>query len=169
MKIAIRILKVLILIMTSVCGIIFGIFAPLSIMFNDIVDAAISEHYIIKVWLINSVVCYITGTVLLMLNMYKTASCFHLAGLAVSIFIYAVFQGLYEGQDAANPAGLYMPIIFVTFLTLITAFLANKKKIEALLSVRKNKEYEAAPSVLSGTYQYKEENSKSLPKSKRKK
>ena len=62
-----------------------------------------------------------------------------------------------------------MPIIFVTFLTLITAFLANKKKIEALLSVRKNKEYEAAPSVLSGTYQYKEENSKSLPKSKRKK
>ena len=53
MKIAIRILKVLILIMTSVCGIIFGIFAPLSIMFNDIVDAAISEHYIIKVWLIN--------------------------------------------------------------------------------------------------------------------
>ena len=158
MKVAINVLKALILVLTSVCGIIFGIFAPLAIMLGDIVDPAIAEHYIIKVWLINSVVCYIVGTVLLMLNLYKTASCFHVAGLIVSIYIYGVFQGLYEGQDATNPAGLYMPIIFVTFLTLITTFLANKKAIEARLSKKKDKEHEAAPSILGGTYQYKEDN-----------
>ena len=159
MKIAIRVLKVLILVMTSICGIIFGIFAPLSIMLTDTVDPAISQHYIIKVWLINSVVCYIGGTVLLMLNLYKTAGCFHIAGMIVSIYIYAVFQGLYEGQTASNPAGLYMPVIFITILTLVVVFLANKKKIEELLSKSKSKEYEAAPSVLSGTYQYKEQGS----------
>ena len=156
MKVAINVLKALILVLTSVCGIIFGIFAPLAIMFGDIVDAAISEHYIIKIWLINSIVCYIAGTVLLMLNLYKTASCFHFVGLIVSVFIYGVFQGLYEGQDATNPAGLYMPIMFVTILTFITTVLANKKVIEERLSKKKEKEHEAAPSILGGTYQYKE-------------
>lgn len=152
MKIAINILKALEIIITAIWGIIFGIFAPISIMYFDSVPK-LADHYIIRVWLINSVVCYIVGTIIVMLKYYKIALCFHGAGLIVSLYIYSVFQNIYDGIEAQSPAQLYMPIIFVTLLTLIITVLANYKKLSEKLEAKKDKGFEPAPSVLGGEYQ----------------
>lgn len=160
MKIAVWILKILILILTAIWGIIFGIFAPLAIHFGGIVDEAIAGNYIITVWLLNSIICYIGGTVLLMLNKYKIAMCFHIVGLAVSLFVYATFESLYVGHNASNPAVLYMPVVFISILSIILCVIANWKKIDARLKNANKKDYEEAPSILGGTYKAEKEKGK---------
>lgn len=157
MKIAINILKVLEIIMTAIWGIVFGIFTPLALMTGDIVPDEIADHYILWVWIINSGLCYFVGTLIVMLKCYRTALCFHTAGLVGSLVIYGTFQSLYEGIEAQNPSVLYMPIIFVTFLTLGIAVMGNFDKIRERLGEVKEKKYEAAPSVLGGSYEMKEE------------
>ena len=153
MKIAINILKVIELIITAIWGVICGILAPLSLMNSGIVAESISGHYILWVWLINSVVCYLGGTVIVMLKYYKTALCFHTLGMAVSIFIYGVFNSTFEGVNAQqNPAMLYMPVISLFFFTLAIAVIANFKEINRILSAKTEKKYEPAPSVLGGEY-----------------
>lgn len=153
MKIAINILKGLEIILTAIWGIIFGMLTPLSIMYAGIVDDTIANHYIVKVWLVNSVLCYFVGTIIVMLGFYKIALGFHTAGLVTSLVIYGVFQNMYSGIEAQNPAQLYMPIIFVTITTLVITILANYKKITDKLSQSNDKKYEAAPSILGGEYQ----------------
>ena len=157
MKIAINILKVLEIIMTAIWGIIFGILTPIALMTGDIVADTIAEHYILWVWIINSAACYFLGTLIVMLKFYKTALCFHTVGLIGSLVIYGTFQGLYKGIEAQNPSVLYMPVIFVTFLTLGITVMANFDRIKERLGEVKEKKYEAAPSVLGGSYVIKEE------------
>lgn len=153
MKIAINILKAFEIIITAIWGIIFGIFTPLSVMYADIVSEQIANHYIVRVWLINSIVCYIAGTLLVMLKCHKTALCFHGVGFIVSLYIYSVFQNIYDGIEAQSPAQLYMPIIFVTLLTLIITVLDNYKKISQKLETKRDKRFEPAPSLLGGEFQ----------------
>lgn len=157
MKIAINILKALEIIMTAIWGIVFGILTPIALMSGDIVAEEIATHYILKVWIINSSVCYFAGTLILMLNLYKTALCFHTAGLICSLFIYGTFRSIYHGINAENPSVLYMPVIFITFLTLAITVIANYGKINRFLTAAREKKYEASPSVLGGEYELKEE------------
>lgn len=152
MKIAINILKGLEIVITAIYGIVFGIFAPLAIMYADAAPD-FADHYIVRLWLINSIVFYIVGTIIVMLKYYKVALCFHGAGFIVSLYIYSFFQANYRGNSNQSPALLYMPIIFVTVITLIITVLANYKKIMQKLETKKEKEYQAAPSILGGKYQ----------------
>ena len=149
MKIIVNILKVTEIILVAIWGVVFGIFAPLSLISSG---EAISEHYILWVWLINSAVCYLVGTVIVMMKHYKVALCFHTVGLAASIFIYGVFNSLFEGTNGQNPAQLYMPVIAVFFVTLAITLISNSGEINRLLSTKKEKKYEAAPSILGGEY-----------------
>ena len=166
MKIIINILKVIELILTALWGVIFGIFTPLSLMYSGIVADSISQHYVLRVWLINSVVCYLVGTIIVMMKHYKVALCFHTLGMAVSIFIYGVFCGIYDGVNAQNPAQLYMPVISIFFVTLAITVIANFKEINRKLSTRKEKKYEAAPSILGGEYTAKVPEKKKSSKKK---
>lgn len=166
MKIIINILKVIELILTALWGVVFGIFTPLSLMYGGIVADSISQHYVLRVWLINSVVCYLVGTIIVMMKHYKVALCFHTLGMAVSIFIYGVFCGIYDGINAQNPAQLYMPVISIFFVTLAITVIANFKEINRRLSTRKEKQYEAAPSILGGEYTAKMPEKKSSSKKK---
>ena len=138
MKTAINILKGLEIVITAIWGIVFGIFAPLSIMYSDAAPD-FADHYIVRLWLINSIVFYIVGTIIVMLKYYKVALCFHGAGLIVSLYIYSFFQGNYEGKTDQSPA-------------LIITVLANYKKFTEKLEAKKEKEYQAAPSILGGKY-----------------
>ncbi len=154
MKIVINILKAVELIITSIWGIIFGILTPIALMGGGLVDETIANHFVLKLWLINSVVFYITGTVIVMLKHYKIALCFHTVGMIISIVIYGIFRGIYSERGIAeqSPAQLYMPIIFVFFITLAIAIIANRDKIKEHLNSSREKKYEAAPSVLGGEY-----------------
>lgn len=167
MKIAINILKVLEIILTAIWGIVFGIFTPLALMSNGIVADEIAQHFVLKLWLINSIVFYCIGTIIVMLKYYKLALCFHVTGTVISLVIYGIFSDIYNGVNAQNPAVLYMPVIFVTFVTLAITIIANFKKINAWLSSVKEKQYEAAPSVLGGEYVIKEEDKNSKKGSKK--
>lgn len=167
MKIAINILKAFEIILTAIWGVIFGILTPLSLMYGGIVADEIAQHYILKIWLLNSIVCYLIGTIVVMLKHYKTALGFHGAGLIVSIFIYGVFQNIYKEIEAQNPAQLYMPVIFITLITLAITVMANYKKITERLSAVNNKKYEAAPSVLGGE-QYTDNNKEQKKKGRKK-
>lgn len=169
MKIAINILKGIELIVTAIWGVVCGIIAPLALMDSGILPDAIAHHYIMWVWLINSVVCYLAGTVIVMLKFYKTALCFHTLGMAVSIFIYAVFNSTFVGVNAEkNPAMLFMPIIMLFFTTLAITVIANYKSIYRILTTPKEKKYEPAPSVLGGEYTAKTQEKKKQGKGKAK-
>ena len=157
MKIAINILKVLEIILTAIWGLIFGILTPIALMTGDIVADEIANHHILWVWIINPALCYFGGTLIVMLKCYKTALCFHTAGLIGSLVIYGTFQGLYRGMEAQNPSVLYMPVIFITFLTLGITVMANFERIKEKMGEVKERKYEAAPSVLGGSYELKEE------------
>ena len=165
MKIAINILKVTEIIITALWGVVFGIFAPLSLITGG---EPISEHYVLWVWLINSAVCYLVGTIIVMMKCYKVALCFRTVGLAVSIFIYGVFNGIFEGTSGQNPAQLYMPVIALFFTTLAITVIANYKEINRLLSTGREKKYEAAPSILGGEYTAKMPENKKSSKSGKK-
>lgn len=151
MKIAVNILKVLEIIITAIWGILLGIFTPLVLRSGDIAPEIISEDPVLIVWIISSSV-YLIGTLILMLKHCKISLCFHTAGLISSIYIYSAFEKIGGGADVQNPAMLYMPIISLTFITVIITFLANYGKINAFLSKSKDKQYEAAPSLLGGEY-----------------
>lgn len=168
MKIAINILKGLEIVLTAIWGIVFGILTPLSIMYAGVVDESIANHFIVKVWLINSIVCYFAGTIIVMLGLYKIALGFHTAGLITSLAIYGVFQDMYSGVEAQNPAQLYMPVIFITIVTLAITILANYKKITDKLAQSNDKKYEASPSVLGGEYKARTPDSGKRKKGKKK-
>ncbi len=163
MKIAVKILKVLEIIVAALWGIVCGIITPLFLMYGDIVPADLAEHYVLKVWIVSSAV-YIIGTFIVMLKLYKTALCFHGAGLISSIYIYSVFQGL--SRDGSGMAeGLYMPLMFLTAFTLAIVIMANYDKINQRLNKNREKQYEAAPSLLGG--EYKAEDSSKKKKGKK--
>lgn len=159
MKIAINILKGLEIVLTAIWGIFLGVLAPLAIMYGDMVDESIANHFIVRVWLVNSVLCYFVGTIIVMLGLYKIALGFHTVGLITSLVIYGVFEDIFNNPEfqnssikASNPAFLYMPVMFITLATLAITIIANYKKITAKLLESNNKKYEAAPSVLGGEY-----------------
>lgn len=154
MKIAVKILKVLEIIVAALWGIVCGIIVPLLIMYGDIVPKDLAEHYVFKVWIVSSAV-YIIGTFIVMLKGYKTALGFHTAGLISSIYIYSVFQGI-SGDGGAMAAGLYMPLMMLTAFTLAIVIMANYDKINQKLNKSKEKQYEAAPSLLGGEYKIEE-------------
>ncbi|MCM1298046.1 MAG: hypothetical protein NC203_06695 [Firmicutes bacterium] len=150
MKIAINILKVLEIIITAIWGILLGIIAPLLFKSGDIIAQELAEHPVFTVWIVSSSV-YLIGTLILMLNFYKISLCFHAAGLISSIYIYGVFQGLLEDING-RLAMLYMPLMLLTIFTLAIVIIANFDKINRILSKGKEKQYEAAPSLLGGEY-----------------
>lgn len=150
MKTAINILKVLEIIITAIWGMLLGIFTPILLKSGDIAPEIIAENSVLTVWIISSSV-YLVGTLILMLKLYKTALCFHTAGLISSIYIYSAFEKIGE-NEVSNPAMLYMPLIFLTIITLVITVLTNYGKINAFLSKGKEKQYEAAPSLLGGEY-----------------
>ncbi len=154
LKVAVKILKVLEIIVAAIWGIVCGIITPLLIIYGDIVPADLAEHYVFKVWIASSAV-YIIGTFIVMLKGYKTALGFHAAGLISSIYIYGVFQGLLQNGNGMA-AGLYMPLMLLTAFTLAIVIMANYDKINQKLNKSKEKQFEAAPSLLGGEYKIDE-------------
>ena len=160
------IIKILILILTTIWGVLFGIFAPLSIMFGDIVREEIATSPIIVVWLINSAVCYVGGTVLVMLNCTKIAAIVHTIGLIVTLYIHTAFSQLLTSLNGGVLPVMYMPIIFVSILSIILMVITNWNSWMKKAEERNAAKYDEAPSILGGTYKT-DEKPKNPKKSKK--
>lgn len=145
MKIFKAVLKVILLILTAIWGMFFGIMAPISIMFGGVVDPTIAEHPIIKVWLINSIIFYVGGTFVTMLGHTKIASILTGIGTIVTFVIYATMESIYANCEASSPTTMYMPCIFITIVTLIIMLVTN---VPAWLDKKTKEENEKAPSIL---------------------
>ncbi len=156
MKIAINILKGILLILTAIWGLMFGVLGSFSILTGDVVPVEISSHPIIIVWLINSIVCLIGGTVIVMMGHTKIASVVSTVGFIVVLIIYANFAQLYSAvENSDGPVSMYMPAIFITIITYIIALLSNWNLIKRKLEETSEKKHEDTPSVLGGTYSEK--------------
>lgn len=141
-KIIVIILKVIELIMTTIFGLVCGIFGPIIIMKSDLVDPEISGSPGMVVWIVSSSL-YIIGMFTLMLGRSKTASAIHLASLLGTLITHLIIGALFTGLPN-NLANLYLPCVFITLLTLAVMLLIN---IPRVIERKIQRDNEVAPSV----------------------
>lgn len=142
-RIAVIILKVLELIMTTIFGVCLGIFGPLAIRAMD--DPAISSDPSSIYWLISSGL-YIVGLFVLMLGHSKTATVIHILAAAGTLVTYSSYMHMFRDVDTGKgPTALYMPCLFITVMTIVIMLLINLPK---WIDKHVQKANEQAPSIL---------------------
>lgn len=142
-RIAVIILKVLELIMTTIFALCLGIFGPLAIRAMD--DPRISSDPSSLYWLISSVL-YIIGLFVLMLGHSKTATVIHVIAAVGTLVTYSAYMRMFRDVDTGNgPTALYMPCLFITVMTIVVMLLINLPK---WIDKRVQKANEQAPSIL---------------------
>ena len=141
-RIIVIILKVLELIMTTIFGLVLGIFGPIIIMKSDLVDPEISRSPGFVVWIIASAL-YIIGMFVLMLGRSKTASAIHIGAMTATLITHMIIGALFADMRN-NLANLYLPCVFITIMTLAVMLLINIPKV---IEHKIQRDNEAAPSV----------------------
>lgn len=126
-RIVVIILKVLELIVTSIFGLALGIFAPLCIWFGDF-DPEIATNPAVAFWFASAIICII-GTFIVMLGHSKIASIFHAVGAVGVLITYYFYLNLFANiPDNNGPTILYMPLLFLTVLSVVIMLLINVPK-----------------------------------------
>lgn len=143
-KVAVIILKVIELILTTIFAVVLGIFVPLCIWNGDIVDAEVAADPSAVWWLISSIL-YIIGLFVLMFGHSKIATCIHLAAAAGTLTTYHFYIELMDGFEGNGPTALYMPSLFITVLTVAIMLIIN---IPKWIQKRVERDNEVAPSIL---------------------
>lgn len=144
-RIAVIILKIAELVLTTIFGVCLGIFGPLAIRGMD--DPVISSDPSSIYWLISSCI-YIIGLFVLMFGHSKTAAVIHAAAAAGTLVTYASYAKMFRDQDPSigmGPTALYMPCLFITMITVVIMLLINLPK---WIDRHVQKVNEQAPSIL---------------------
>ena len=138
-------LKVLMLIGTTILCLCFGILGPICIWIGEY-DPSVTENPVIVTWLVSSVI-YIIGTFVIMLGHSRIASIIDCAASIGSLVTYYLFvTGAQDPELSVGPTMLYMPSIILTVLAVIIAMLINIPKWVEKQAVKAR---EKAPSILS--------------------
>jgi len=143
-QIAVIVLKVFELILTTIFAVVVGIFAPLCIWYGDKVEAEVASDPSAVWWLVSSIV-YIIGLFAVMLGHSKTATVIHIIASAGTFVTYHYYTKLYEGYVGNGPTVLYMPCLFITMLTIIIMLVINVPK---WVRRKAERDSETAPSIL---------------------
>ena len=143
-KVAVIILKVIELILTTIFALVLGIFAPLCIWYGDIVDAEVAADPSALWWMISSIV-YIIGLFFIMFGHSKIATVIHIAAAAGTLTTYSYYIKLFEGYEGNGPTVLYMPSLFITVVTIGIMLIINVPK---WIEKYEEKANEEAPSIL---------------------
>ncbi|MBD5129317.1 MAG: hypothetical protein HDT43_05280 [Ruminococcaceae bacterium] len=142
-RIAVIILKVLELVMTTIFALCLGIFGPLVIRGMD--DPEISADPSSIYWLVSSAI-YIVGLFVLMLGHSKIATVIHVIAAAGTLVTYSSYMRMFRDVETSNgPTALYMPCLFITIMTVVIMLLINLPK---WIDKRVQKANEQAPSIL---------------------
>lgn len=143
-RVAVIVLKVLELILTTIFAAVLGIFAPLCIWYGDFVAAEMAADPSAGWWLASSI-AYIIGLFMVMLGRSKTAAVIHVIAAAGTLVTYSYYTKLFEGYEGSGPTLLYMPSLFITVITIAIMLIINVPKwIERHIK----KMNEEAPSIL---------------------
>lgn len=145
-KVAVIVLKVLELILTTIFAVVLGIFAPLCIWNGDIVDPEVAADPSAVCWLVSSIL-YIIGLFVLMFGRSKIATGIHLAAAAGTLMTYHFYTELMDGYESNGPTALYMPSLFIAVLTVAIMLVIN---IPKWIQKRIERDNEEAPSILDG-------------------
>lgn len=144
------ILKVIMLILTSIWGIGCGILFPAFIYGtgDEIISAEIADNPVMIIWLITAIIGYVIPAVIVMCRFYKVASAMSVLGFIGILIVYSRFSEIYAHvEDASAPSELYLPCIFITIVILIITVLENLDKIKEKLEQRNEGKNAAAPSI----------------------
>lgn len=142
-RIAVIVLKLVEIVLTTIYALCLGIFAPLVIWFGaEEVEAAYGITA--GIWFGSSVV-YIIGLFTVMLGHSKTASVMHALASVGTLVTYQRYKGLFaDVSNSSGPTGLYMPCLFITLATVFIMLLINVPK---WIDKRIKKLNEKAPSI----------------------
>ena len=143
-KVAVIILKVIELILTTIFALVLGIFAPLYIRYGDFAVAEIASDPSITWWFISSIV-YIIGLFFVMGGHSKIATVIHVAAAAGTLTAYHFNMKLFAASDSSGPVPLYMPSLFITVATVGIMLIINVPK---WIEKHEEKANEEAPSIL---------------------
>lgn len=143
-KVAVIILKVIELILTTIFALVLGIFAPLCIWFGDIVEAEVAADPSALWWMISSI-AYIIGLFFVMFGHSKIATGIHTAAAVGTLITYHYYLRLFDGYDSNGPTTLYMPSIFIAVATIGIMLIIN---IPKWMEKHEKKVNEVAPSIL---------------------
>lgn len=143
-KVIVIVLKVIMLIITSICALCFGILGPVCIWVGEY-DPAVVENPAILTWLISSCI-YIVGTFVIMLGHSRIAAVIDCVAAVGSLMTYYLFvTHAADPEISVGPTTLYMPCIALTVLAVIIAMLIN---IPKWLEKQAQKANEKAPSII---------------------
>lgn len=143
-KVAVIILKVIELMLTTVFALVLGIFAPLCIWFGDIVEPEVAADPSALWWLISSII-YIIGLFFVMFGHSRIAAAVHVAAAAGTLMTYNFYMQLFDGYESNGPTALYMPSLFITVATIGIMLIIN---IPKWIDKHTQKVNEVAPSIL---------------------
>lgn len=142
-RIAVNVLKVLELIVTSIFAFTLGIFAPLCIWNGEQVEPELTADPSVLWWMLSSIV-YIIGLFMVMLGHSKTATVIHIIAAGGTFVTYSFFTELYKNAETTGPTMLYMPCLFITMLTIGIMLIIN---VPIWIDKRIEKENATAPSI----------------------
>lgn len=138
-------LKVLMLIITTISCLVFGVIGPVVIWNTESYPDSIASNPAVLTWLISSCI-YIVGTFAIMLGHSKIASVIDIAAMLGSLVTYYLFVSLAADPElSVGPTPLYMPSISLTVIAIVIALLINLPKWLDKKAVQAN---EKAPSIL---------------------
>lgn len=164
-RVAIIVLKLAEIALTTIFALCLGIFAPI-ILWNGEDAELFAGNPALGLWFGSSVL-YIIGMFVLMLGHSRTATGIHIAAAVGTLITYSCFTKMFEEfPDTRGPSGLYMPCLFITVITIIIMFLINFPK---WLDKQIEQENAAAPSILGGEYTVKNPVSRKSGKKRKKK
>ena len=142
MKILVIILKILILIATGVCSIVFNLLGSISMLATGQAE----EYKIlgeVVFWLVFTVVCYIVPAFIIMFKKYIIPAVMSFCGMICVLVLHGMLSG--AGKE------LYLQLLIVTILTIVLAIIAEWNKLIAKADERYKKKTAEAPSILGGT------------------
>jgi hypothetical protein len=149
MKAAKITIRVIVLFLTSVWGVFFGLIGPVIIMGGDIIVSDtggsyvdVSGHFVIRLWVAATIAGYFVPCFLMMLNRTKAAACFALLGTVLTLYIHTILGTMTEASF------MYMPQIFMTILAVIYIFVINPHYITGRIDRRSERLNAPAPSIL---------------------
>ena len=145
-------LKVVMLFITAIWGLIFGIFVPVTFMVDP--EGLVPENFpphIPVLWLTAAVAGFIVPCFLIKLKVYKVAAALSIAG-GIAIIALHIALSKFGGFG-----WLYMPLLLGGAAVVLIAVLDNWGAYRIKRYQKKKRETAPAPSILGGTYQLSED------------
>jgi len=139
MKAAKITIKVLILLLTSVFGLVCGVLVPLMLLSDEYFAVM---HGLCAVWLFMSVPGFFIPCFMVMLNFSKIAAGCSVIGTVMTLYIHVNIAEYFTASF------MYLPQIFMTILTVLFIFVTNPQFLSGYRQKQTDKLNASAPSIL---------------------